>query len=308
MAKRPRKKLPKPVAQRRRRRNASRTAPTPHVEGEDRLQKVLAAAGVASRRDCEQLILDGRVEIDRKVVTELGTPRRSPQARSPRRRRSHPRGQASLLRGPQAGRRRLHGPRSLGPAARHRHAAARRAADLLRRPTRHVERRADPGHQRRRAGQWAHASEARRREDLPRSSRGKPGRRGAEKASQRHASGRRFCAGQACPHQEPQEERHDPRDGARRRPQPRNSPAAGADRAQGAAADADRRRPGAAGRSAGGLGAAAHQARGRRAAPRRHLRPAQEDRFQSRLRFARASLQTARKETGRSADPRSQWR
>jgi pseudouridine synthase len=73
MAKRPRKKLPKPVAQRRRRRNASRTAPTPHVEGEDRLQKVLAAAGVASRRDCEQLILDGRVEIDRKVVTELGT-------------------------------------------------------------------------------------------------------------------------------------------------------------------------------------------------------------------------------------------
>lgn len=42
-------------------------------ETDDRLQKVLAQAGVASRRDCEELILTGRVEIDRKVVTELGT-------------------------------------------------------------------------------------------------------------------------------------------------------------------------------------------------------------------------------------------
>lgn len=41
--------------------------------GQDRLQKVLAAAGVASRRDCEELIREGRVEVDRKVVTELGT-------------------------------------------------------------------------------------------------------------------------------------------------------------------------------------------------------------------------------------------
>ena len=38
-----------------------------------RLQKVLAAAGLGSRRQCEDLILDGRVEIDRRVVTELGT-------------------------------------------------------------------------------------------------------------------------------------------------------------------------------------------------------------------------------------------
>ena len=40
--------------------------------GPQRLQKVLAAAGIGSRRQCEELILAGRVEVDRKVVTELG--------------------------------------------------------------------------------------------------------------------------------------------------------------------------------------------------------------------------------------------
>jgi 23S rRNA pseudouridine2605 synthase len=38
-----------------------------------RLQKVLAAAGVASRRVCEDLITKGRVRVNGKVVTELGS-------------------------------------------------------------------------------------------------------------------------------------------------------------------------------------------------------------------------------------------
>jgi 23S rRNA pseudouridine2605 synthase len=37
------------------------------------LQKVLAASGLGSRRQCEDLILAGRVDVDRRVVTELGT-------------------------------------------------------------------------------------------------------------------------------------------------------------------------------------------------------------------------------------------
>lgn len=37
-----------------------------------RLQKVLAEAGVASRRKCELLMADGRVEVDGVVVTRLG--------------------------------------------------------------------------------------------------------------------------------------------------------------------------------------------------------------------------------------------
>jgi 23S rRNA pseudouridine2605 synthase len=38
-----------------------------------RLQKVLSQAGIASRRVAEKLIIDGRVEVDGQLVTELGT-------------------------------------------------------------------------------------------------------------------------------------------------------------------------------------------------------------------------------------------
>ncbi len=38
-----------------------------------RLQKYLSRAGIASRREGERLITEGRVSVDGQVVTELGT-------------------------------------------------------------------------------------------------------------------------------------------------------------------------------------------------------------------------------------------
>jgi 23S rRNA pseudouridine2605 synthase len=42
-------------------------------DGLVRLQKLLAMSGVASRRKCEELMLEGAVEVDGEVVTRLGT-------------------------------------------------------------------------------------------------------------------------------------------------------------------------------------------------------------------------------------------
>jgi len=47
--------------------------PEPPPARQERLQKILAAAGVASRRHAEQLIVEGRVQVNGSVVTTLGS-------------------------------------------------------------------------------------------------------------------------------------------------------------------------------------------------------------------------------------------
>jgi pseudouridine synthase len=56
-------------------RRASSRSPSskPAGDGRERLQKVLAARGVASRRAAEKLMVEGRVLVDGLVVRELGT-------------------------------------------------------------------------------------------------------------------------------------------------------------------------------------------------------------------------------------------
>ena len=57
-----------------------RRSPKPEAQGE-RLQKILAAAGVASRRACEELIREGRVSVNGRKVLELGVRARADRDR-----------------------------------------------------------------------------------------------------------------------------------------------------------------------------------------------------------------------------------
>jgi 23S rRNA pseudouridine2605 synthase len=46
--------------------------PTPETGSQQRLQKIIAAAGLASRRKAEELITEGRVQVNGQTITELG--------------------------------------------------------------------------------------------------------------------------------------------------------------------------------------------------------------------------------------------
>ncbi|HYM12646.1 MAG TPA: pseudouridine synthase, partial [Bryobacterales bacterium] len=54
-------------------RSGSPVHPAAASSAPERLQKIISGAGVASRRKAEQLILAGRVTVNGKVVTELGS-------------------------------------------------------------------------------------------------------------------------------------------------------------------------------------------------------------------------------------------
>ena len=60
----------------------------------ERLQKIIAAAGIASRRKSEELIAGGLVSVNGQIVTELGT-KADPE-------QDHIRVNGKLLKGPEA--------------------------------------------------------------------------------------------------------------------------------------------------------------------------------------------------------------
>ncbi len=64
---------PRPNDRPRRPQRSSHPTPKDAEGGNDRLQKILAHAGIGSRRACEELILAGRVTVNGKIVRELGS-------------------------------------------------------------------------------------------------------------------------------------------------------------------------------------------------------------------------------------------
>src|SRR5271170_7229162 len=72
--------------------SAPKSAPQEEPSG-DRLQKILAQAGIASRRKAEEIILEGRVQVNGQVVNTLGTRHDAT--------RDHIRVDGKLLKGPE---------------------------------------------------------------------------------------------------------------------------------------------------------------------------------------------------------------
>jgi ribosomal 50S subunit-recycling heat shock protein len=79
-SKSPRKSSPPPKSPPKSQSKPAKKKPSGNRREEDdddtgglRLQKVMAAAGIGSRRHCEEMILEGRVEVDGRTVKKLGT-------------------------------------------------------------------------------------------------------------------------------------------------------------------------------------------------------------------------------------------
>ena len=133
----------------------------------ERLQRVLAARGVSSRRGAEEMIRQGRVSVNGKLVTELGT-KVDPDPRPDSSRRPDAQASASALSAAlQTARRHHHRQRRTRPP--HRHGSDHRAgARLPRRPARPRHRGPAALDQRRRRRQPRHAPALRTRQGVPR--------------------------------------------------------------------------------------------------------------------------------------------
>ena len=133
----------------------------------ERLQKIIAAAGIASRRKAEQLIAGGLVSVNGQVVTELGSKADSGARSHPRQRQAAARrAEARLSADEQAQGIRHHRERSRKAAHGDGPAARRGSAGLSRGPARLCQRRPAAADQRRRARRPADESRVARPQDL----------------------------------------------------------------------------------------------------------------------------------------------
>ena len=172
--------MPRTRRPRTRRRSESGPRPTtPPTDpmAEERLQRALARAGFGSRRACEELIVDGRVTVERHgrhARATRSTPRRDAVAVDGVTVNLDPNVRYYALHKP-AGRR-DHDERPAGTPGHPRLPAGGRPAGVPGRPPRPRHRRAPAAHERRRAGEPPDAPALRGREGVPGRGRGRADR------------------------------------------------------------------------------------------------------------------------------------